>query len=139
MSEAELDGAGRQLLDQLFDKWSLLVLAALCERPRRFNSLRQCLPAVTPKSLTACLRRLERNGIVERAVVSTEPVAIEYRVTALGRTLQPPMQAMLAWATDHVAAVEAARSHYDARGAADRHPGSAAAAQVSASRIGPFG
>ncbi|GAB3451468.1 winged helix-turn-helix transcriptional regulator [Streptomonospora sediminis] len=119
MSEAELGGDGRQLLDQLFDKWSLLVLAALCECPRRFNALRQCLPAVTPKSLTACLRRLERNGMVERAVVSTEPVAIEYRITALGRTLQPPVQAMLSWAADHVDAVEAARNHYDTRGAAD--------------------
>lgn len=81
MLEVELNGDGRQLLDQLFDKWSLLVLAALCDRPRRFNELRQHMPTVTPKSLTACLRRLERNGMVERAVLSTEPVAIEYRIT----------------------------------------------------------
>ncbi|MEK8169819.1 winged helix-turn-helix transcriptional regulator [Streptomyces sp. M19] len=60
--------------------------------PRRFNELRQHLPTVTPKSLTACLRRLERNGVVERVVLSTDPVAIEYRISRLGRTLQSPAE-----------------------------------------------
>jgi DNA-binding HxlR family transcriptional regulator len=113
--EVELNGDGRNLLDQLFDKWSLLVLAALCDRPRRFNELRQHMPTVTPKSLTTCLRRLERNGMVERTVVSTEPVAIEYRITPLGRTLRSPVHAMLEWAVDHLDAVKTARCHYDGR------------------------
>lgn len=90
MNPAELDDDGRRLLNQLFGKWSLLVLDALCKRPQRFSELRQHLPTVTPKSLTACLRRLERDGMVERVVVSTEPVAIEYGVTRLGRTLRSP-------------------------------------------------
>ncbi|MER8157516.1 helix-turn-helix domain-containing protein [Streptomyces sp. NPDC094472] len=111
----DFDSEGRRLLDQLFDKWSLLVLEALCDRPRRFNELRQHLPAVTPKSLTTCLRRLERNGVIERLVVSTDPVAIEYRITHLGRSLEPPLQAMLRWVVDHLDAVEAARSNYDER------------------------
>ncbi|MFD3486279.1 winged helix-turn-helix transcriptional regulator [Streptomyces sp. NPDC058665] len=115
MPEVKLNGDGRNLLDQLFDKWSLLVLAALCDRPRRFNELRQHMPTVTPKSLTTCLRRLERNGMVERTVVSTEPVAIEYRITPLGRTLRSPVHAMLEWAVDHLDAVETARYHYDER------------------------
>lgn len=109
------DDEGRRLLDQLFDKWSLLVLEALCDGPRRFNELRQHLPAVTPKSLTTCLRRLERNGVVERLVVSTDPVAIEYRITHMGRSLQEPLQAMLGWVVDHLDAVETARSRYDGR------------------------
>lgn len=113
MNPAELDDDGRLLLNQLFGKWSLLVLDALCNRPLRFNELRQQLPAVTPKSLTACLRRLERDGMVERVVVSTEPVAIEYGVTHLGRTLRPPLQAMMKWFVAHLAEVEAARSGYD--------------------------
>lgn len=113
MNPAELDDDGRRLLNQLFGKWSLLVLDALCKRPRRFNELRQHLPAVTPKSLTACLRRLERDGMVERVVVSTEPVAIEYGVTRLGRTLRSPLQAMMEWFVDHLDEVQAARSDYD--------------------------
>ncbi|WP_413804487.1 winged helix-turn-helix transcriptional regulator [Streptomyces sp. OE57] len=115
MSGLDFDSGGRRLLDQLFDKWSLLVLEALCDRPRRFNELRQHLPAITPKSLTTCLRRLERNGVIERLVVSTDPVAIEYRITDLGRSLESPLQAMLRWVVDHLDAVEAARSDYDER------------------------
>ncbi|MEU8870781.1 helix-turn-helix domain-containing protein [Streptomyces javensis] len=119
MARTELDDTGRQLLDQLFDKWSLLVLAALCDRPRRFNELRQHLPVITPKSLTACLRRLERNGVVERVILSTEPVAVEYRISPLGRTLEAPLQALLGWVHDHLDTIDASRSHYDRRRADD--------------------
>ncbi|WP_055548364.1 helix-turn-helix domain-containing protein [Streptomyces sp. NBRC 110028] len=115
MTRTELDESGRQLLDQLFDKWSLLVLAALCDRPRRFNELRQHLPVITPKSLTACLRRLERNGVVERVILSTEPVAVEYRISPLGRTLEAPLQTLLGWVHDHLDTIDASRSHYDQR------------------------
>lgn len=113
MSDVRLDGDGRELLDQLFDKWSLLTLAALCERPRRFTELRNEVTGVTPKSLTACLRRLERNGMVKRVVLSTQPVAIEYRITTLGRTLRSPVHFILEWALDHLDLVESARQQYD--------------------------
>src|ERR1043165_6937745 len=65
-SELRVTAPHRELLDQVLDKWSLSVLNDLCDRPRRFNELRRAIPAVTQKSLTATLRRLERNGIVER-------------------------------------------------------------------------
>lgn len=79
--EIRIETAHRDLLDQVLDKWSLSVLNELCERPCRFNELRRAIPAVTQKSLTATLRRLERNGVIERVVVTTRPVAIEYRIT----------------------------------------------------------
>ncbi|WP_369056282.1 winged helix-turn-helix transcriptional regulator [Kineococcus terrestris] len=104
----------RELLDQVLDKWSLQVLEELCERPSRFSELRRAIPAVTGKSLTATLRRLERNGVVERAVVSTRPVAVEYRITPLGKTLREPVEALLRWTTAHLPAVEEARDRFDA-------------------------
>ena len=103
----------RELLDQVLDKWSLDVLNELCERPQRFSGLRRAIPAVTQKSLTATLRRLERNGIVERVVLGTRPVAIEYRITPLGKTLRPPVDAVLHWAALHLPSIEAARDRYD--------------------------
>ena len=87
-AELRIDAPHRELLDQVLDKWSLSVLNELCERPCRFNELRRAIPAVTQKSLTATLRRLERNGIVDRHVVATRPVAVEYRITRLGKTLR---------------------------------------------------
>ncbi|MGN9809084.1 winged helix-turn-helix transcriptional regulator [Micromonospora sp. BQ11] len=103
----------RELLDQVLDKWSLEVLNQLCERPSRFNELRQAIPAVSQKSLSATLRRLERNGIVERAVLSSRPVAVEYRITPLGKTLRQPIDVLLEWADQHLTAIEAARRTYD--------------------------
>jgi DNA-binding HxlR family transcriptional regulator len=103
----------RELLDQVLDKWSLQVLDRLCERPRRFNELRRAIPVVTQKSLTATLRRLERNGMVERVVVSTRPVAVEYHIAPLGKTLQDLIDALLHWATANLPDVERARERFD--------------------------
>ncbi|MGU3294786.1 winged helix-turn-helix transcriptional regulator [Williamsia sp. M5A3_1d] len=105
----------RELLDHVLDKWSLHVLNELCERPCRFNELRRAIPAVTQKSLTASLRRLERSGIVERVVVSSRPVAVEYRITSLGKTLREPVDVLLAWAAQHFDQIERARAEFDAQ------------------------
>lgn len=111
--ELRIDAPHRELLDQVLDKWSLSVLNELCERPCRFNELRRAIPAVTQKSLTATLRRLERNGIVERRVVATRPVAVEYRITLLGKTLRAPVDALIAWADAHLPEIERAREAFD--------------------------
>ncbi|MFC8566087.1 winged helix-turn-helix transcriptional regulator [Streptomyces sp. NPDC057245] len=113
MDTVRISPPHRELLDQVLDKWSLSVLSELCERPCRFNELRRAVPQVTQKSLTATLRRLERNGVIEREVVSTRPVAVSYRITPLGKTLRPPVDALLAWAAEHMPAVTRAREAFD--------------------------
>lgn len=108
-----IDAPHRELLDQVLDKWSLSVLNELCERPCRFNELRRVIPQVTQKSLTTTLRRLERNGVVERDVLSSRPIAIAYRITPLGKTLRGPVDTLLAWADEHLPAIERARDTFD--------------------------
>ncbi|AOW95119.1 MarR family transcriptional regulator [Rhodococcus sp. WMMA185] len=105
------------MLDQILDKWSLAVLNELCERPNRFNDLRRAIPAVTQKSLTATLRRLERNGIIRRELLSSRPVAVEYTITPLGKTLRHPVDVLLAWAEEHFPEIEDARTRFDAESA----------------------
>lgn len=105
--------AHRALLDQLLDTWSVAVLELLCEHPARFNELRRGIPPITQKSLAATLRRLERNGIVERTVLSTRPVAVQYRITPLGKTLRAPVDALLGWIGSHSADVARARAAFD--------------------------
>lgn len=109
----EVTAPHRELLDQVLDKWSIAVLNELCERPSRFSQLRRAIPNVTQKSLTGTLRRLERNGIVERVVLSTRPVAVEYRITPLGKTFRAPVDAILEWAAAHMQLIEDARAKYD--------------------------
>ncbi|MFC9893358.1 winged helix-turn-helix transcriptional regulator [Nocardia sp. NPDC127579] len=103
----------RELLDQVLDKWSLQILDALCGNPQRFNELRRSIPTVTQKSLTTALRRLERNGMVERVVIGTRPIAVEYRVAPLGKTLQELIDALLHWSTVTLPEVELARIRFD--------------------------
>ncbi|MGB3377024.1 MAG: helix-turn-helix domain-containing protein [Microbacterium sp.] len=109
----QVSDAHRELLDQVLDKWSLLILDKLCEQPRRFNGLRRAIPAISQKSLTAALRRLERNGMIERVVVGTRPLAVEYRIAALGETLQDLIDALLLWTSAHMHEVSAARDRFD--------------------------
>lgn len=109
MTGPRLDAEGRAVLDDLFDKWSLLVLDVLCDEQRRFSDLRRALPEVTPKSLTATLRRLERNGVIRRDVVIASPISVSYAITPLGRSLEAPLQGMLRWVVDHADEVAASR------------------------------
>lgn len=109
----QLTAQHRELLDQMLDKWSMLVLETLCEQPLRFNELRRMIPVVTQKSLTTTLRRLERNGMVERIVTGTRPIAVEYRVAPLGKSLQGLIEALMRWTTTTLPEVELARARFD--------------------------
>ena len=105
----------RLLLEQIADKWSVLLLAALCDGPLRFNEIRRTLEGITQKALTQSLRRLERNGIVSRRVIDTSPIAVEYRITPLGQSLKEPFRALYGWTLDYLPEVEKARALFDAK------------------------
>ncbi len=105
----------RLLFDQISDKWSMMVLTVLDSGPVRFNGIKRRLQGVTQKALTQCLRRLERNGLLARRVITASPVAVEYEITTLGRTLQTPFKALYAWTLKHMADVDQARAAFDQR------------------------
>ncbi len=103
----------RLLLDQIADKWSILIIAALKGGPLRFNMVKRSLEGITQKALTQSLRRLERNGIVARRVIPASPLAVEYRITELGHTLDEPFRALHMWTQDYLPQVELARRAFD--------------------------
>ncbi|MET0125510.1 winged helix-turn-helix transcriptional regulator [Pseudomonas caspiana] len=107
------DCPSRALFDQIADKWSMMVLAVLDDGPHRFNAIRRRLEGVTQKALTQCLRRLERNGLVSRQVISFSPVAVQYEITQLGQTLQQPFRELHKWTLDKLPEVEASRLKFD--------------------------
>ncbi|KQQ76967.1 winged helix-turn-helix transcriptional regulator [Acinetobacter sp. Leaf130] len=102
----------RVLFDQIADKWSMMVLAVLDDGPHRFNAIKRRLEGVTQKALTQCLRRLERNGLISRHVISS-PLAVQYEITPLGNTLQQPLRQLHAWTIDMLPMVESARNVFD--------------------------
>jgi len=92
------DCPARTTLDLIADTWSIVVVFALGEGPRRYSELRKQIGGISKKMLTQTVRKLERNGLVERRVLPTAPVGVEYRLTALGRTLLDPVCVLAQWA-----------------------------------------
>ena len=108
------DCPSRALFDQVTDKWSMMVLTVLDSGPIRFNAIKRQVQGVTQKALTQCLRRLENNGLVTRPVLPMSPVAVEYEISELGRTLQKPLMALHEWSLLKLEDVQMARASYDA-------------------------
>jgi DNA-binding HxlR family transcriptional regulator len=84
-------------LDRVGDRWSLLVVDALMDGPRRFGELRDALPGIAPNILTDRLRRLERERILVASPYSTRPPRMEYALTGDGRDLASTLRLLAAW------------------------------------------
>ncbi|MYV96799.1 helix-turn-helix domain-containing protein [Streptomyces sp. SID3343] len=108
------DCPSRPILDQIADKWSMMVMAVL-EKPRRFNDIKRHLEGVTQRVLTQTLRRLERNGMIVRRVLPTSPVGVEYSLTPLGESLREPFGRLYAWTVDNTDEIRAHQADYDRR------------------------
>lgn len=92
----------RDVLDLIANKWSALAIGALEQGPLRFGELQRRLGGVTPKVLTATLKRLGGNGLITRTVIPAVPLHVEYELTALGRSLAAPLAALRTWAEEHL-------------------------------------
>ncbi len=104
----------RDVLAQVGDKWSTLIITALAERPHRFGELRRALADISQRMLTQTLRNLQRDGLVRRSVFPTQPPSVEYALTDLGRSLLPSLSALIFWAEQNHSAIRAARGVFDA-------------------------
>src|SRR5690606_6083755 len=82
----------------LSSKWSIHIVSVLWRDTKRFNEIRKALPDATQKMLTETLRKLERNGIVERKLYLTVPPQAEYKLTPLGIDLLEYLKTMATWA-----------------------------------------
>lgn len=112
------DCPSREILDQIADKWSMLVLAVLRE-PRRFNAIKKRLDGVTQRVLTQTLRKLERNGMVSRRILPGPPLGVEYARTPLGHSLQEPFSALYGWTVEHMDEIQVWQDKFDTRRAED--------------------
>lgn len=85
-------------LDVIGDSWTILILRDLfLDGPRKFQDLQESLAGASPNTLSARLKKLEENGIVERRFYAQHPPRAEYALTEKGRELGPVMKALRAW------------------------------------------
>ena len=94
-------------------KWSVVVLTRLSTGTRRFNELLRQIDGVSRRMLSATLRQLERDGLVERHVYARVPARVGYELSPAGTELLAALAPLAGWGAEHRAELFAARERYD--------------------------
>jgi len=84
-------------INVLSGKWKVQAVWRLSFGPLRFAELRDLLRGVSEKVLTAQLRELEKDGIVNRAAVPSSPPKVTYSLSPSGETLIPLLEGLCDW------------------------------------------
>lgn len=88
-------------LTLISDKWKVLILRDLLPGTKRFGELKKSIGHVSQKVLTAQLRQMEQNGLVNRKVYAEVPPKVEYSLTDVGYSLKPILDAMWTWGEEY--------------------------------------
>jgi DNA-binding HxlR family transcriptional regulator len=104
-----------EMLSRLGDKWSVLVIMMLRDKPKRFSELKREVVGISQRMLTLTLRALERDGIVNRTVFTTVPPSVEYQLTDLGQSFAEPIVSLGNWVFSNHTVIQKARAEFDAR------------------------
>ena len=78
-------------------EWRLAIVHRLLGGPQRFSELLHSNPRLNAKTLSATLKFLESQGVVQRTVVSTRPFSVVYSLTEMGIGLEPAARELRAW------------------------------------------
>ncbi len=84
-------------LDSVGDRWTLLLVGALLDGPRRFGDLQEQLPGIAPNVLAGRLRRLASEGLVLAQPYSERPRRFVYELTASGHELAGALRLLADW------------------------------------------
>jgi len=84
-------------MDILKGKWKMSIIACLCYRPMRYSELQREVRGISGKVLSRELKDLEMNGLIDRTVLNTAPVAVEYRITEYGNSLKELTDTIADW------------------------------------------
>lgn len=84
-------------LERVGDRWSLLLVEALLDGPRRFNELQEGVAGIAPNILADRLRRLEREGVILTRPYTDRPPRMEYALTSAGRDLAGALRLLADW------------------------------------------
>lgn len=84
-------------LDLVGDRWTLLVVRELLDRPHRYKELLSALAPIATDMLAGRLRDLERNGLVRRRELATPASGTVYELTDAGLALEDVINAFARW------------------------------------------
>jgi DNA-binding HxlR family transcriptional regulator len=84
-------------INALSGKWKVQAVWQLSFGPRRFAELRNLLRGVSEKVLTAQLRELQRDGVIDRTAEESSPPKVTYSLSASGEKLIPLLEDLCDW------------------------------------------
>ena len=84
-------------MSKIGGKWKPVILYLVQKDCNRFGMLQKAIAGVSKQMLTAQLRELEQDGILDRTIYAEIPPRVEYKITKLGRTLFPIIESMREW------------------------------------------
>ena len=88
-------------MEILSGKWKVSIVACLCFKPMRYSELLKEVHGISGKMLSRELKELEINSLIERNVLATAPVAVEYKITEYGTSLKDLTQTIAKWGLNH--------------------------------------
>jgi DNA-binding HxlR family transcriptional regulator len=88
-------------LDAVGDRWTLLVVEALLDGPRRFGDLQEAVAGIAPNILSTRLRQLEAQALVVATPYSERPLRVVYELSAGACELAAPLRLLADWGARH--------------------------------------
>lgn len=107
--------ASRPVLQHLTGRWGALTMVALRLAPeaQRFGEIRRRIDGISDRMLSQTLGQLERDGMVDRTVLSSIPPHVDYALTPLGRRVAEPLEALTRAVEESLPEVLDAQAAYD--------------------------
>ena len=93
-------------LELIGARWSGAVIHMIFKGAHRYADLKSAIPGINDTMLARRLRELESAGLVERRVLATSPVRVEYHLTEMGEELRPALDELVTWAHKWIALPE---------------------------------
>ena len=109
MTESAPRSALAEALERVGDRWTLLVVEALLDGPRRFGDLQGDVPGIAPNILTQRLRHLEREALAVARAYSERPPRFVYELTGAGAELAGALRLLADWGARQSEAAEPLR------------------------------
>jgi DNA-binding HxlR family transcriptional regulator len=88
-------------MEILNGKWKMSIIACLCYKPMRYSELLKEVNGISGKMLSRELKDLEINELIDRHVLNTAPVAVEYQITEYGKSLKQLTNTIADWGFIH--------------------------------------
>lgn len=81
----------------LRNQWNMIAIRYLHDQPMKFNQLKRAMGDVSSKTLSRTLKHLVSENIIQRRILDTAPISVEYSLTERGMELSEVLYEIKEW------------------------------------------